>query len=67
MKLNYYPDTDTLYIALSEEASTDSDEIAEEVVVDYAEDGRVVGIEIDHASKKIDLTTLEATSLPIAG
>jgi uncharacterized protein YuzE len=37
------------------------------VVVDYAEDGRVVGIEIDHASKKIDLTILEAHSLPIAG
>jgi uncharacterized protein YuzE len=67
MKLNYHADTDTLYVTFSKEPSVDSDEIADEVVVDYAKDGRVVGIEMDHASKKIDLTTLEATSLPIAG
>ena len=67
MKLDYYPETDTLYISLSEETSVDSDEVAEDVVVDYGPDGRVVGIEIEHASKFIDLTKLEAHSLPVAG
>jgi uncharacterized protein YuzE len=67
MKLSYYAETDTLYISLVEEATGESDEIAEEIVVDYTQDGRVAGIEIDHASKKIDLTKLEANSLPIAG
>ena len=65
MKLHYYPDTDTLYISLTDETSVDSDEIAEDVVVDYAEDGRAVGIEIEHASTKVDLTKLEAVSVPI--
>ena len=35
MKLNYFPDTDSLYIDLSEQPSTDSQEISEGVVLDY--------------------------------
>jgi uncharacterized protein YuzE len=31
---------------------------------DYGADGRVVGIDIDHASKKVDLTEIETRSLP---
>jgi uncharacterized protein YuzE len=66
MKLEYFPETDTLYISLLDEPSVDSDEVAEDVVVDYAEDGRPIGIEIEHASTKVDLTKLEAHSLPVA-
>jgi len=65
VKLSYHPDTDSLYIAFSETPSVDSDEIAQDVVVDFAEDGRIVGIEIEHASKTIDLKTLEAESIPL--
>ena len=65
MKLRYFPETDTLYISLSEQTSVDSDEIAEDVVVDYGKDGRVVGIEIEHASKMMDLTKLETESVPL--
>lgn len=67
MKLNYHPETDSLYIDLSERASVDSEEVAPGVVLDFDEDGQLVGIDIDHASKILDLTTLEAHSLPIAG
>ncbi len=35
MKINYYPDTDSLYIDLSSKSSSDSIEISEGVVVDY--------------------------------
>ena len=38
MKLNYYPDTDSLYIDLSEQNSVESRKISEGVVLDY--DGR---------------------------
>lgn len=65
MRISYFPETDTLYISFSETPSVDSDEIAPDVVVDFAEDGRIVGIEIDHASKTLDLTTFEAESLPV--
>jgi len=35
MKLNYYPETDSLYIDLSEITSIESKEISEGVVIDY--------------------------------
>ncbi|MGH8583551.1 MAG: DUF2283 domain-containing protein [Gammaproteobacteria bacterium] len=39
MKLNYYADTDSLYIDLSEQPSVESREISEGVVVDYGANG----------------------------
>ncbi|MFB2939160.1 DUF2283 domain-containing protein [Aerosakkonemataceae cyanobacterium BLCC-F154] len=64
MKLLYYPETDSLYIDLKASSSTDSMEIADGVVVDLDADGNIVGMDIDNASKKIDLNTLEASNLP---
>lgn len=64
MKLHYYPETDSLYIDLKSRASADSREIAEGLVLDFDTDGNVVGIDIDHASEKLDLKTIETTSLP---
>lgn len=55
MKLNYYRETDSLYIDLSENVSVDSREVADGVVLDYDVDGNVVGIDIDRASTKVQL------------
>jgi uncharacterized protein YuzE len=52
MQLNYYQETDSLYIDLAEKPSAESKAISEGVVLDYDADGNLVGIEIDHASKK---------------
>lgn len=65
MKLHYYPDTDCLYIGLSEKPSTDSTEVAPGVVLDFDESGKLFGIDIDHAGKVANLSTLEAKSLPV--
>lgn len=65
MKLNYYPETDSLYIDLSEKKSVDSKEVAIGVVVDFDENGSIVGIDIDKASKIVDLKKLESESVPI--
>ena len=65
MKMNYYPDTDTLYIDLSSKSSSDTKEIADGVLVDFDEQGDIVGIDIDHASQKLDLHELELVELPI--
>jgi len=64
MKLHYYPETDSLYIDLNERPSVDSREIADGLVVDFDAEGRVVGIDIQHASQSLDLKTLETESLP---
>lgn len=64
MKLNYYPETDSLYIDLSEKTSVESKEISEGVVLDYDAEGNLVGIDIDNASKKVQLNELTLRRLP---
>lgn len=64
MKLNYYPETDSLYIDLSEQPSADSREISEGIVLDYDAKGSLVGIDIDNASTKVKLEKLILSNLP---
>ena len=64
MKLNYYAETDSLYIDLSEKPSAQSREVSEGVVLDYDADGNLVGIDIDNASKKVQLKRLTLNKLP---
>ncbi|HUU01888.1 MAG TPA: DUF2283 domain-containing protein [Myxococcota bacterium] len=64
MKLKYYKETDSLYIDLSSKPSTDSREISEGVVLDYDADGKLVGIDIDNASHKIELNEIILSKLP---
>lgn len=64
MKLNYYADTDSLYIDLSDKVSTDTKEIAEGINLDFDEAGEIVGIDIDNASKKINLEELTINQIP---
>jgi uncharacterized protein YuzE len=66
MIFQYYPDTDMLYIKLADKASTESEEVAPGVVVDFDEHNRAVGIEIEDASTFIDLSRLEVLALPIS-
>jgi uncharacterized protein YuzE len=63
MKLAYYPDTDSLYIDLSEHPSVESREISEGVVLDYDAAGNLVGIDIDNASRKVQLESLVLSGL----
>ena len=64
MKLHYYPETDSLYIDLSSKVSANSKEVAKGIILDFDDHGDLVGIDIDHASKKLNLTTIETQDLP---
>ncbi|MFB2982109.1 DUF2283 domain-containing protein [Microseira sp. BLCC-F43] len=64
MKLLYYPETDSLYIDLNSGSSEESLEIADGVVIDFDAEGNIVGIDIDNASTRLDLKTLEAVNFP---
>lgn len=64
MKLNYHSDTDSLYIDLSDRPSSESREISEGVVLDYDTDGKLVGIDIDNATNKVELKKLILRGLP---
>ena len=65
MKLHYYPETDSLYIELKSSPGTEVREVAPGLVVDLDAQGGVVGFDIDHASQKLDLSTLETVALPV--
>ena len=64
MKLNYYAETDSLYIDLSEQPSAESKEVSEGIVLDYDVKGNLVGIDIDNASTKVELEKLILSNLP---
>jgi uncharacterized protein YuzE len=65
MKLHYYPETDSLYIELNAAPGAETREVADGVNVDLDALGNAVGIDIDHASTKLDLTTLETAGMPL--
>ncbi len=65
MKLHYYPETDSLYIEFQAGPGAETREISEGLKVDLDANGRVVGLDIDHASQSLDLSTLETEALPL--
>jgi len=64
VKMRYYKDTDSLYIDLSEKTSTESLEVAPGIVIDFDENNNIVGIDIDRASKILNLSELEVADIP---
>jgi uncharacterized protein YuzE len=66
MKLHYYPETDSLYIELKNAPGAEAREIVEGLVADFDAEGNVVGLDIDHASRKLDLSKFETIALPAA-
>ncbi len=65
MVFEYHPESDMLYIKLIDAPSTESEEIAPGVVLDFDVANHVVGVEIEDASKLIDLSRLELRALPV--
>jgi uncharacterized protein YuzE len=65
MKLYYYPETDSLYIELKAAPGAETREVTRGLNVDLDAAGEVVGFDIDDASRRLDLTTLETIALPV--
>ena len=64
MRIEYFPETDSLYIELSEKVGRDTREIEEGIILDVDEDGKAVGLDIDQASKHLDLRKLNLRRIP---
>ena len=65
MLIQYHPDSDMLYIKLADRPSTESEEAAPGIVLDFDAHNQVIGIEIEDASIHVDLSRLEVLALPI--
>jgi uncharacterized protein YuzE len=66
MVFEYFPESDMLYIKLADGKSTESEEIAPGIVLDFDEQNRAIGVEIEDAGKFIDLSRLELKAFPLA-
>ncbi len=55
MRIRYSQEADALYIRLKETKIEDTDEVSEDLIIDYGMDGSMVGIEILAASEKVDI------------
>jgi len=66
MKIEHFPETDSLYIDLADRPGADTRVIEEGIVLDVDEHGRAVGLDIDQASKHLSLKTLNLHRLPFA-
>jgi uncharacterized protein YuzE len=64
MKLQYFPETDSLYIDLAAEPSVDSQELPNGIVLDFDAQGNLTGIDIDQASQKLTLRELILSKVP---
>jgi uncharacterized protein YuzE len=68
MKLKIDEEADALYLTLSESVASDSEEVSPGIIMDYDAEGRVVGIEMLHLSKRApaaDLRRWQIESVPI--
>jgi len=65
MKITYDPKTDAVYIQFQEGEYSISKEISEGIILDYTEEGKVMGIEILEVSQKMPLKNIEEITLSI--
>jgi len=66
MVLEYFLEADMLTIRLTDALSAESEEIAPGVVLDFDEQHQIVGVEIEDAGKRFDLSRLEVKALPLS-
>ena len=67
MRLKIDQEADALYLTLTEAPAHESEEISPGIIMDYDEQGRVVGIEMLHLSRRApqaDLRTWHVESVP---
>ena len=70
MKLKVDHAADALYLSLGDDPASESREVAPGVIIDYNEQGQVVGIEMLHLSKRApgaDTQRVLIETVPLAG
>lgn len=65
MKITYDPGADAVYIQFQEGEYSISKEMGEGIILDYTEDGKVIGIEILEVSRKMPLKNIEEITISI--
>jgi len=65
MKIQYFADTDTLAIELTENAVVETEMVTDDLMLDYDEAHKIVAITIDNYSKNVDLPKIQTLISPL--
>jgi uncharacterized protein YuzE len=57
--IEYFQETDTLHIEFSDEVSTESEEVYENVIFNFSAGGKIVSITIDPAGGLVDIAKIK--------
>ncbi len=63
MKVSYFNDTDTLYIELNDTKIQDTRDLDENTLLELDADGNVIGITLEHASTRTDVSRLQLAGI----
>jgi uncharacterized protein YuzE len=55
MKIQYFQDTDTLYIEFKKTQVAETRDLDENTLLDVDRDGNICGITVEHASQRTDI------------
>ena len=64
MKVNYFPDTDTLLVTFSDKEVIETRDLNENVILDLDKVGGVVSLTIEHATSQTDVTEFSFRQIP---
>ncbi|MBM3857374.1 MAG: DUF2283 domain-containing protein [Verrucomicrobia bacterium] len=64
MKIKYFEDTDTLLITLLSHDPVETEDLDENTLIDFDEEGNVCSITIEHAQKRIGDTDVHFERVP---
>lgn len=56
MKIRYFPDTDTLYVELTQREVVETRDLNENTIIDLDADGNLVAITLEHAGELVNLS-----------
>ncbi len=64
MKVQYFQDTDTLYIEFKAAGIAESKDLDENIILDLDRDGNIFGITLEHASQRADIPRFSYEQIP---
>lgn len=66
MKIQYFPETDTLAIELTTKTVAATDAITDDLILDYDDEGKIVAITLDNYSRNVEVLDLQTFGVSLA-
>jgi len=63
MKVSYFDDTDTLYIEFKNVEVSETKDLDENTILDLDAQGNILGITMEHASTRTDISSLQLSGI----